>query len=84
MGLDGRILYYVSNRGGVRNVWARRFDTTNGTPIGEPFPVTTFRSPQFLMTPRTVQMDIAVPATHLLIPMSESRSHVWGLDQVHR
>ncbi len=83
-GPDGRILYYVSNQDGVRNVWARRFDKTNGTPIGEPFPVTSFRSPQFLLTPRTVQMDIAVTPTHLLLPMSESRSDLWALDQVHR
>lgn len=81
---DGRILYYVSNRGGERNVWGRRFDDTSGMPIGEPFPVTAFRSPQFLITPRTVQMDIAVTTTQLLMPMSESRSDIWVLDGVER
>ena len=25
-GSDGGVLYYVSNKGGVRNVWGRRFD----------------------------------------------------------
>jgi len=35
-------------------------------------------------TPRTVQMDIAVTATHLLLPMSESRSEIWMLDHVDR
>jgi hypothetical protein len=29
-------------------------------------------------------MDIAVTATQLLIPMSESRSDIWVLDQVRR
>ena len=83
-GPDGRILYFVSNRTGVANVWGRRFDNATGTPIGEPFPVTSFRTAQFQLTPRTVQMDIAITATHLLLPMSESRSEIWMLDQVDR
>ena len=83
-GPDGRILYFVSNRTGVANVWGRRFDDSTGTPIGEPFPVTSFRSAQFQLTPRTVQMDIAITATHLLLPMSESRSEIWMLDHVDR
>ena len=83
-GPDGRILYFVSNRTGVANVWGRRFDNSTGTPIGEPFAVTSFRSAQFVLTPRTVQMDIAITATHLLLPMSESRSEIWMLDQVDR
>jgi hypothetical protein len=51
-------------------------------PVGDPFPVTSFRSPQFLISPLAVQMDIAVTATHLLIPMSESRGDIWMLDHV--
>ena len=83
-GPDGRVLYFVSNRTGVANVWGRRFDDATGTPIGDPFPVTAFRSAQFLLTPRTVQMDIAITATRLLLPMTESRSDIWMLDQVDR
>jgi Tol biopolymer transport system component len=83
-GPDGRILYFVSNRTGLANVWGRRFDNSTGTPVGEPFPVTSFRSAQFQLTQRTVQMDIAITATHLLLPMSEARSEVWMLDQVDR
>ena len=83
-GPDGRMLYFVSNRTGVANIWARRFDETTGTPMGEPFAVTSFRSAQFQLTPRTVQMDIAVTTTHLLLPMSESRSDIWMLDHTDR
>jgi Tol biopolymer transport system component/DNA-binding winged helix-turn-helix (wHTH) protein len=83
-GPDGRIVYFVSNRTGVANVWGRRFDNATGAPVGEAFPVTSFRSAQFVLTPRTVQMDIAITATHLLLPMSESRSEIWMLDQVDR
>jgi Tol biopolymer transport system component/DNA-binding winged helix-turn-helix (wHTH) protein len=83
-GPDGRVLYYVSDRDGVKNVWGRRFDNTNGVPEGDPFPVTSFRSPQFLISPQAVQMDIAITATHLMIPMSESRGDIWMLDHVDR
>ena len=83
-GSDGKILFFVSNRTGVANVWGRRFDNETGTPIGEPFEVTSFQSAQFRLTPQTVQMDIAITATHLLLPMSESRSGIWMLDQVDR
>ena len=83
-GPDGRVVYFVSNRTGVANVWGRRIDDATGTAIGDPFPVTAFRSAQFLLTPRTVQMDIAITATRLLLPMTESRSDIWMLDQVDR
>ncbi len=83
-GPDGHVLYFVSNRTGIANVWGRRFDSASGTPFGEPFPVTSFRSAQFQLTPRTVQMDIAITATQLLLPMSESRSDIWMLDHVDR
>ena len=84
LGTDGRVLYYVSDRDGVKNVWGRRFDNTSGSPAGDAFPVTSFRSPQFLISPHSVQMDIAITSTHLLIPMSESRGDIWMLDQVDR
>jgi len=83
-GPDGHVLFFVSNRSGVANVWGRRFDTTTGKPVGEPFPVTSFRSAQFQLTPRTVQMDIAITTTDLLLPMSESRSDIWMLDHVDK
>lgn len=83
-GPGGRVLYYVSDRDGVKNVWGRQFDNASGRPLGEPFRVTAFRSPQFLISPQAVQMDIAITATHLMIPMSESRGDIWMLDQVDR
>jgi Tol biopolymer transport system component len=83
-GPNGRHLFFVSNRTGVQNVWARTFDDATGAALGEPFAVTSFRSAQFQLTPRTIQMDIAITATHLLLPMTETRSDVWMLDQVDR
>jgi Tol biopolymer transport system component len=81
---DGRFLYFVSNRTGIANVWARRFDSSTGTPAGEPFAVTSFSSAQYVLAPQTVQMEIAVTATDLLLPMSETRSDVWMIDNADR
>jgi Tol biopolymer transport system component/DNA-binding winged helix-turn-helix (wHTH) protein len=79
---DGRVLYFVSNRDGMANVWGRRFDQSSGTPVGDVFPVTAFRSAQFEITHRTVSMEIAVTPRHLILPMSESRSEIWMLEGV--
>lgn len=83
-GPDGRLLYFVSHRTGVPNVWARRFDPVRGVVVGEPFQVTSFSSGQFMLTRRIVQMDIAITATDLLLPISESRAEIWMLDGVDR
>jgi Tol biopolymer transport system component len=83
-GPDGRMIYFVSNRSGVPNVWGRRFEPGSDMPIGEPFPVTTFTSMQFMLTSRTGEMDIAVTPTELLLPISESRGDIWMLDQVDK
>ena len=39
---DGRLIYFISNRGGLFNVWAVRFHPNRGTAIAEPFQVTQF------------------------------------------
>ena len=83
-GPDGRVLYFVSNRTGVRNVWGRRFDPATGVPVGDAFPVTSFRTAQFVLSAQAVQMEIAIAPTQLLLPMTESRSDIWMLDRIDR
>lgn len=78
---DGKTLYFVSDRqGGARNVWGRRVDTTTGTPVGEPFPVTTFRSDERTISGDARNMDIALTSSRLLLPITESTGHLWMLD----
>lgn len=83
-GPDGRTVYFMSNRGGIANVWARHFDPGTGLPHGDPFQVTHFTGAGFHVTPRTVSMEIAVTRDHLILPMSESRSDVWMLEGADR
>jgi Tol biopolymer transport system component len=83
-GPDGGVLYFVSNRDGVPNVWGRRFASLRGEPTGDLFPVTRFRSAKFSLTERTVSMEIAVTTRHLILPMTEARSEIWMIDGVDR
>jgi Tol biopolymer transport system component/DNA-binding winged helix-turn-helix (wHTH) protein len=81
---DGRTLYFVSDRKGMMNVWGVRFDPATGRPAGEPFQVTTFASPRQTISPELARMQIAVTATQLFLPLTETSGELWLLDNVHR
>jgi Tol biopolymer transport system component len=67
---DGRILYFVSHRDGVLNVWGRRIDTATGMAIGPIFQVTSFNSPRQMISPQPLpdahrpDREPSVPADH--------------------
>jgi Tol biopolymer transport system component len=81
---DGRAVYFVSNRGGLLDVWGRRFDPANGRPIGEPFRVSNFSDPKRLVARDLGRVEIAVAADQLFLPITESSSQIWLLDNVSR
>lgn len=81
---DGRILYFVSNREGLFNVWGRHFDGASGTPVGDPFRVTAFGSPRQTISPQLSRMQIAVTADRLFLPIAETSGEVWMLENVDR
>ncbi len=81
---DGRTLYFVSPRDGALNVWGRRFDAAQGTPIGAPFRVTTFSGPRQMISGSLSQMQIALTADRLFLPITETQSELWILDKVDR
>lgn len=78
---DGRMVYFVSNSGGTRNVWGRRFDPRTGAPTGAPFQVTRFVSDLRTIATQVIDMDIAVSDTRLLLPVTESTSQIWELQK---
>jgi Tol biopolymer transport system component len=77
---DGRTLYFVSNRDGFFNVWARHFDCVSGRPVGEPFRVTSFNSPRQMVAPDLSRLEIAVAAQRLYVPVTERTSEILMLD----
>ena len=66
------------------NVWGRRIDQSSGWPSGEPFRVTSFQSPRQMISTRLAQMQIAVTAGRLFLPIAETQSELWVLENVDR
>ena len=81
---DGRTLYFVSHRDGILNVWGRRFDTAEGTPVGPIFRVTSFDGPRQMISTQLSQMQIALTTNRLFLPITETQSDLWILESVDR
>ena len=81
---DGRTLYFVSHRDGILNVWGRRFDTSEGTPVGPIFRVTSFDGPRQMISTQLSQMQIALTTNRLFLPITETQSDLWILENVDR
>jgi Tol biopolymer transport system component/DNA-binding winged helix-turn-helix (wHTH) protein len=80
---DGRTLYFLSRRHGVWNVWGVRFDPTDGRPVGDAFPVTSFAGFRQMILPN-VAMDLAIAADRLVLPIVEVAGGIWMLEDVDR
>jgi Tol biopolymer transport system component/DNA-binding winged helix-turn-helix (wHTH) protein len=81
---DSRTLYFLSDRNGLLNLWARHFDPDTGTVTGEAFQVTTFTSPRETISGELTHTQIALTSAHLFLPITESTAELWMLDNVHR
>ena len=81
---DGKMIYFISSRGGVFNVWGIHFDPASGKPRGKPFPVTAFDSPG-PMVPRQIQdVELSLTQDKLVLTMEELSGSIWLLDNVDR
>jgi Tol biopolymer transport system component len=78
---DGRTLYFISNRDGHFNVWGRHLRPSTGQTVGAAFRVSAFNRSDLRLAPDLRDMDMLVTAHQLLLPMYESSSHLWVLEQ---
>lgn len=79
---DGKLIYFVSRRGGFFNVWGIQFDPTQGRPIGNAFPVTSFDSPRIGMPQHLPSVDVSLNQDHLVLTVEEEAGNLWILDNV--
>lgn len=79
---DGKMIYFVSGRGGVFNVWGIHFDPARGKPRGEPFPVTAFESPGPMVARHIQEVELSLNQDKLALTMEERSGSVWLLDNV--
>jgi Tol biopolymer transport system component len=81
---DGKIVYFVSNRGGFFNVWGQHFDPVRGQTFGDAFPVTSFNRPN-LMVPNDIQnVELSLGRDRLAITVEQASGSIWILDNVDR
>jgi Tol biopolymer transport system component len=81
---DGSILYFLSNRSGLFNLWGSHFDLARGQATGEPFQVTTFDRPSQVIPSRLKQLGVSAGGDRLIVPVSEVSSSIWILDGLDR
>jgi Tol biopolymer transport system component/DNA-binding winged helix-turn-helix (wHTH) protein len=81
---DGNIIYFLSERAGFFNVWGIRFDSARARPVGEPFPVTTFSSPRFMVAKSIGPASISLTQDRLVVTVAQLSGSIWLLENVDR
>lgn len=81
---DGRLVYFLSNRSGRFNVWARRVNPHTGRPDSDLFQVSHFDQPTRTIPRRLRELALAVRRDRLVVPLADVTSNVWILDGVGR
>jgi Tol biopolymer transport system component/DNA-binding winged helix-turn-helix (wHTH) protein len=79
---DGKIIYYVSETHGFFNVWGIHFDPTRGVPMGKPFRVTKFESPNLMIPTFIPPVELSITKNKLVINLAEVSGSVWMLENV--
>jgi Tol biopolymer transport system component len=79
---DGRTLYFISNRTGFFNVWGLHIDPATAHPQGEPFRVTRFENPSQMIMTNVRNMDMALTAKQLMLPITEMSGGIWILENI--
>ena len=81
---DGKTIYYLTERRGFFNVWGVHFDPLRGHPQGEPFQVTSFETPTFMVPNNISAVDPSLTNGRLVLPMAQASGNIWILDNVDR
>jgi Tol biopolymer transport system component/DNA-binding winged helix-turn-helix (wHTH) protein len=81
---DGKIIYFVSERGGFFNVWGIHFDAVNGRAEGEPFQVTAFDNPRLMVAEVMPSVGLTLTEDQLIVTVSQVSGSIWVLDNVDR
>ena len=55
-----------------------------GSPRGQPYRVTAFDSPRQMISSQLARMQIAVTSDRLFLPITETQSELWMLENVDR
>ena len=80
---DGRTIYFVYNGDSYfLNIWGVRFDPEQGKAIGQPFRVTSFSSPNKMVSTQLSYAEISLSKNQLAVPITEASGNIWVLENV--
>jgi serine/threonine protein kinase/Tol biopolymer transport system component len=79
---DGKMIYFISGRGGFFNVWGIHFDPAKGKPVGEPFRVTAFESPSLMVPQPSQGAGLSLSQNKFVLTMQDLSGSIWVLDNV--
>ena len=79
---DGKVIYYLSERHGFFNVWGIHFDKDRGIPIGKPFRVTSFESPDLMVPTIVPPYELSITKDKLVVNLAEVSGSIWMLERV--
>jgi dipeptidyl aminopeptidase/acylaminoacyl peptidase len=77
---DGRLVYFVSKRGGRFGLWGIGFDTARGVAAGDPFEITPFTTAQ-----GSIDLDdlgwstLSVAGSRVVVPLQSRTGGIWVL-----
>jgi hypothetical protein len=81
---DGGAVCFLSGRSGALNLWGQRFDKVSGRTVGDPFRVTSFQGVQQALPSDLGKVEIAISASRLFLPITETTAAIWMLDGLER
>jgi Tol biopolymer transport system component/DNA-binding winged helix-turn-helix (wHTH) protein len=82
---DGRTMYFLSRKpAGYFNLWGTRMDPERGTPVGEPFQITSFNSPDQMIDPNVSSSEMDVRGRSLLLVTRKTTGNIWMLSGLDR
>jgi WD40-like Beta Propeller Repeat len=79
---DGKIIYYVSERNAVFNVWGIHFDTAKGKALGDPFRVTSFDSLGLSVGDNLNAVEFSLVRDKFVLTMEDRAGNIWMLEHV--
>ncbi len=81
---DGRLLYFMSSKGGTPNVWALPIDPERGRPAGVPYPLTRFDTRTSLGVEHIAYAELAVGGGRMVVPVAEAAASIWMIEAAVR
>jgi dipeptidyl aminopeptidase/acylaminoacyl peptidase len=81
---NGKMIYFLSARGGFFNVWGIRFDPVRGKPLGDPFPVTALDNPSQMVSKFIPLLALSFTQDRLVLTVTQQSGNIWVMDNVDR